>query len=186
MGSVPQQQAGAHPQEGGEALIIVGIDPGLTGAIAMISEQGRISLRPMPTLHVSKTKRMIDERAVCQMLEHRGHAIHHVFIEKVHAMPKQGVSSCFNFGCTWGVLRGICTALHLPYTLVTPQAWKKVMCKGINKSGDDTIIVCKRLWPDISLRATPRSKKDHDGLADALCIAEYGRRYLRGGEGSTQ
>jgi hypothetical protein len=162
-------------------LIIIGIDPGLSGAIAMISEDGRIHGRVMPVLQATKTKKMVDEHEVCHILEHRRAAVKHVFIEKVQAMKGQGVSSCFNFGCGWGILRGVCVGLHLPYTLVHPQTWKKVMCKGLPNTRDDSIIVAKRIWPGIMLKASPRSKKEHDGIADALCIAEYGRRCLKGG-----
>ena len=159
-------------------MIIVGIDPGLKGAIATLSN-GRPAVRIMPTLKMGKSKLTLDERLIFQILKRRAEAIEHVFIEKVSAMPGQGVTSCFNFGCGWGVLRGICVGLQLPYTLVHPTTWKRVMCKDMPKGSKDTsIIIAKRLWPDVNLRPTPRSRKDSDGLADALLIAEYGRRLL--------
>jgi len=164
-------------------MIIIGIDPGLDGALACLSNRPNVlsaQARPMPTLKSSKSKREIDEREVVQYLERRRDAIEHVFIEKVSAMPGQGVTSCFTFGCGWGIVRGICSALHLPYTLVHPATWKKAMCAGLSKGKDVSIIVAKRLWPDTDLRASSRCKTDHDGMADALCIAEYGRRILKG------
>jgi len=158
--------------------MIVGIDPGLSGALAYISDK-IIHVRPMPTLKSTKTKRMMDEQRICQFLEKRKGVIQHVFIEKISAMPGQGVTSMFNFGTGWGLLRGICVGLHLPYTLVHPITWKKVICRDMPKGKDVSILIAKRLWPNVSLHPTDRSKKDSDGMADALCIAEYGRRLLK-------
>ncbi len=159
--------------------MIIGIDPGLAGAIASIHSE-RVRIRPMPTLQSTKSKRQIDEHEVCRYLEHRSSAIRHVFIEKVNAMKGQGVSSMFNFGCGWGILRGICVGLHLPYTLVHPATWKKALCRDTGHGKEISIIVAKRLFPLVNLRASHRSKKDHDGMADALLIAEWGNRQLRG------
>jgi len=167
-------------EEAGSHLIIIGIDPGLDGAIAAIFGS-HVGVRVMPTLQSSKSKRMIDEREVVRYLERRQDSIGHVFIERVGAMPGQGVTSCFTFGCGWGIIRGICAALHLPYTLVHPVTWKKVVCRDMSQGKDAAIIVAKRLWPDVSLRRSDRSKKDHDGMADALCIAEWGRRAWKEG-----
>ena len=163
--------------------LTIGIDPGLSGAIASIHDRGLVYVRSMPTLKATKTKETLDEQRICQFLEVRKNSIKHVFIEKVSAMPGQGVTSMFRFGTGWGILRGICTGLHLPYTLVHPTTWKKVICRDMPKGSKDvSIIVAKRIWPDISLLPTPRSRKDSNGMADALCIAEYGRRTLAGRE----
>jgi len=159
-------------------MMIIGIDPGMKGAIAFRRGRG-VTVRPLPVLRVTKNKRAVDEVTVRQILEHRRSAIQHVYIEKVQSMPGQGIASAFNFGAGWGLLRGICVGLHLPYTLVHPTTWKRVMCKDMPKGTKDVaILVAKRLFPDVSLKRTARSTKDDDGLADALCIAEYGRRQL--------
>lgn len=161
--------------------MIVGIDPGLDGAIAFLLDSGSPTrVQPMPTLKETKTKRGLDEQMIVQLLDHRKEAITLVVIEKAQSMPHQGVSSCFNYGAGWGLLRGICAGLRLSYTLVHPTTWKKTMCKDAGKGKDASIIVAKRLWPTINLLPTPRSRKDHDGMADALLIAEYGRRSLGG------
>lgn len=158
-------------------MIVVGIDPGLKGAIAFLKgKKARVHI--MPTLKMTKSKLTIDENRVRDMLEK--YKVGHVFIEKAQAMPKQGGVSMFNYGTGWGILRGICVGLHLPYTLLHPRTWKKVMCHDMPKSKEASIIAAKRLWPNISLLPTPRSKKDSDGMADALCMAEYGRRLLQG------
>lgn len=157
-------------------MIIAGIDPGKTGAIAFIKGR-KIKAFPTPTLKISKTKSEIDGRAVFELL--KKYKTDHVFIEKVHSMPKQGVSSTFVFGMGYGMMRGICVGLELPYTLVTPQAWKKEMCAGMPKGKDISIIVSKRIWPKINLLPTKRCRKESDGMADAALIAEYGRRQLK-------
>jgi len=160
-------------------MIIVGIDPGLKGAIAFIGKK-KVKVIPVPTLKMTKTKNMLDENGIRDYLYNYKTKIEHVFIEKAQAMPKQGGVSMFNYGTGWGILRGICCGLFLPYTLVHPKTWKKVICKDTPKSKEASIIVAKRLWPKINLLPTPRSKKDSDGLADAMCIGEYGRRLLAG------
>ena len=173
-------------------MIIVGIDPGLSGAIAFIKGK-KVKIYPIPTFKLTKSKKTFDENKIRNYL--KKYKVDHVFIEKVSAMPimggkqcpvcrrkpSQGVTSSFNFGAGWGLLRGICVGLSLPYTLVTPQAWKKVMCAGMAKGSKDvSIIVAKRIWPKINLLPTSRCRKDSDGMADAVCIAEYGRRLLLG------
>lgn len=97
-------------------------------------------------------------------------------LERVGAMPKQGVTSMFKFGENYGFIQGLLTAYGIPYELVTPQRWKKEF--GITGDKNSSIAVCKRLFPDVSLRRTERCKKDHDGMAEALLMAEYARRRL--------
>jgi len=158
-------------------MIIVGLDPGLKGAVAFVKgEKARVHI--MPTLKMTKSKNAIDEQKVREILEKW--KVGHVFIEKSQAMPKQGGVSMFNYGTGYGLLRGICVGLRLPYTLVHPRTWKKVICKDMPKSKEASIIAAKRLWPEINLLPTTRSRKESDGMADALCIAEYGRRLLMG------
>ena len=96
-------------------------------------------------------------------------------LEKVNAMPGQGVVSMFNFGQNYGFIQGVLKAHEIPYELVTPQKWKKEFSCTSDKN--TSIEVCKRLFPNVSLKATDRCKKDHDGIAEALLIAEYGRRH---------
>jgi len=155
-------------------MIVAGIDPGLKGAIGLVQDK-KAKVFPMPTLKLTKSKKTIDEQALREYFVK--YKVKHVYIEKVSARPGQGVTSMFNFGAGWGLVRGILVGLQIPYTLVAPQTWKKVMCKDMPKSKDSTIIVAKRLWPKLNLKPTPRSKES-DGMADAVCIAEYGRREL--------
>lgn len=162
-------------------MIVIGIDPGLKGAVASISTSGQvIRVFRMPIIKVGK-KNVIDANLLCNFFEKRAKAIRHIFIERVHSMPGQGVASCFTFGMGYGILQGLCAGLHLPHTLVLPTTWKKVMCRDVPKGKGASILVAKRMWPDVNLLPTPKSKKDDHGIADALCIAEYGRRTIIGG-----
>jgi crossover junction endodeoxyribonuclease RuvC len=97
-----------------------------------------------------------------------------VVIEKVGAMPKQGVASVFTFGYGFGVWIGALAALEIPYQLVTPQAWKKLLMAGEPKEKDASRVVARRMWPSQTEESLSR-KKDH-GRADAALLAEYGRR----------
>jgi len=160
-------------------MIVAGIDPGLKGAIGLVQDK-KAKVFPMPTLKLTKSKKTIDEQALREYFVK--YKVKHVYIEKVSARPGQGVTSMFNFGAGWGLIRGICVGLGLSYTLVHPKTWKKVICKDMPSSKDVSIIIAKRIWPNVSLLPTERSKKDSDGMADALCIAEYGRRTLIGND----
>ena len=97
-------------------------------------------------------------------------------LENVHAMPKQGVSSTFNFGMNFGFIQGVLKAYGIPYELVTPQKWKKEFSCTSDKN--TSIEVCKRLFPNVNLKATDRCKKDHDGMAEALLLACYAKRHM--------
>ena len=160
-------------------MIYIGIDPGKNGGIAVIGYENK----------QEKNKRKIDvyvyqddiliklvkdfayfrnvlkEESIC-------------YLEQVHAMPKQGVSSTFNFGMNFGFIQGVLKAYEIPYELVTPQKWKKEFSCTSDKN--TSIEVCKRLFPNVNLKATDRCRKDHDGMAEALLIAEYGRRHYNG------
>jgi crossover junction endodeoxyribonuclease RuvC len=99
-----------------------------------------------------------------------------VFLEKVSAMKGQGVTSMFSFGTNYGTWLGIIAAFHFPYTLVTPQAWKKAMMEGMDKSNDDGDRQrALQLFPEMGVHL---ARKKDDGRADALLICEYGRRQL--------
>ena len=91
-------------------------------------------------------------------------------------MPGQGVVSMFTFGTGWGRIMGVLDALRIPYELVRPQKWKKAF--SVTSDKNSSIAVCKRLFPDVSLKRTERCVKDDDGMAEALLMAEYARRKL--------
>jgi len=154
--------------------VIVGIDPGQSGGIAYIHESGAASFAyPMPV-----AGKEIDGHTIAALLREWQPSV--VYVEKVHSMPKQGVASTFKFGMGYGVIIGICDALGLPYRLVTPQAWKRQVLAGTTKDKDAAISFVRRAYPHVNL--TPGAKrKPHDGMADALCIAEFGRYLMAKG-----
>jgi crossover junction endodeoxyribonuclease RuvC len=154
-------------------MIFIGIDPGKTGGIAVLGTGITTTTFPIPLVGDE-----IDLRRIYEKLHYyRLHSYEvDVYIEKVGAMPKQGVTSMFSFGFTTGALHGIIASLGFPRFLVTPQAWKKEILVGTDKDKNAAIEFCRRAFPNVSLLATERSKVCHNGMADALCIAEYGRR----------
>jgi crossover junction endodeoxyribonuclease RuvC len=101
-----------------------------------------------------------------------------IVIEKVASRPGQGVTSMFTFGMGYGAVLGIAAALSVPVELVTPQRWKGIVLHGTAKDKSSAIAFCRRVFPGVPL-VLPRCKVAHDGLADSLCLLEYGRRSLR-------
>ena len=99
----------------------------------------------------------------------------HAAVELVHSMPKQGVASTFTFGKGCGEVLGVLTALEAVIHEPTPQAWKKVMMAGTDKSKDAAIQVAENLFPEIQL--IPKGcRVPNDGMAEALLLAEWCRR----------
>lgn len=168
-------------------IAYIGIDPGLDGAVAIINstvpveDPTRIQLYHTPTTKIKKGKgerSIYLDNSMANILEHL-YCINnscHVFLEKVNAMPKQGVVSMFSFGMGYGMWKGIIAAYHLPCTLVTPQAWKKEMMPGMDRSDKKSSLVrAQQLFPKISDQLI---KTSDIGKAEALLICEYGRRTL--------
>ena len=159
----------------------VGIDPGLGGAVAILREweEGlpRAAVWDTPTAVVGSGKKVKNVHAPAGMVELlRSVGECFVVMENVHSMPKQGVSSSFNFGRGFGTWEGIIAALGLPYELVTPQLWKKVMMEGMGKEKDASRIRAMQLFPELSELL---KLKKHHGRADALLIASFGGRLHR-------
>ena len=157
---------------------VIGIDPGLSGGIAVIRNPNQVDAIPIPAtegdLDVYKIWNWVGYRASPYSPVEEWNAI--AYIEAVHAMPGQGVSSVFKFGYVTGILHGVIRAMKIPLKLVTPQAWKKEILAGTAKDKQAAIDYCLRVYPNVKLIATDRSRTYHSGMADALCIAEYGYR----------
>lgn len=150
-------------------MIYIGIDPGKRGALAYMLERessGGYIVNVVPMEQVLPTLRMIAKT---------GHPTR-CCLEKVHAMPKQGVSSTFSFGAAFGWLKGAMDALGISYQEIPPEKWKKEF--GLNTDKQKSIAVCRQLFPEADLRPTERSRVDNDGMAEALLMAEYARRKL--------
>ena len=144
----------------------IGIDPGKKGAIAWL-ENGCQAVWP----YSNEMLVQICKEAM-EAIEHEQKVI--VCVEKVGAMPGQGVTSMFSFGKSAGFIEGVLQAYSIPYQLVPPQTWKREFSLGHSK--EDSITVCKRLFPGVNLLPTERCKKESDGMAEALLMAEYARR----------
>lgn len=142
-------------------MTFCGIDPGRGGAIAVIREDGSIA---------TSVFNESAYRSVILSLAYNSLAI----VEDVHAMPKQGVTSMFNFGYNKGWIMGALFSCGVSAQLVSPQKWKRAF--GLDNDKQKSIACASRLFPDANLFATPRCKKPHDGICEALLMAEYGRR----------
>ena len=153
---------------------VIGIDIGFKGAIALI-DNGHINIIPMPVNKGNKTYLNLP-----QITDYIfGVNPDLIVIEKVSAMPKQGVVSVFRFGEQFGMIQGICCTLYSPgCLLVRPQEWKKKILEGYPK-GDKSASIkyVQEKYPYVSLLPTERSRKPSDGMADAICIAEWGLKY---------
>ena len=159
-------------------MAYIGIDPGFSGGIAAIENDGETHTAPMPVTGSGKDRAIDVETIHGWILDVGKPEI--VVVEKVHAMPKQGVASTFSFGKGYGMVLGMLACAGIPHALVTPQAWKKAIMAGVGaKDKAAAIQWCGQFYPQANLLATTRSRVPHDGIADALCMAEYGRR-LRG------
>ena len=153
-------------------MIAIGVDPGLEGGFAALTPDGLV-LRVMPTAPAGK-KRVLDERQIVQWLLQFPANRTRVFIESVASRPGQSVVAMFSFGAGWGLVRGICAGLGLPYELVRPQEWQGEMLKGQPKGSE--YLVASRLWPNADWLAAGRFRTPHSGLVDSALIAEHGRR----------
>ena len=147
-------------------MVYIGIDPGKKGGVATISEDG------------VKVYQWDDQRFIEDMRQHANWLDKCVAaVEKVGAMPGQGVTSMFSFGQSYGFILGVLTAFGIPYQLVSPATWKREF--GLLKSQKQgSVDVCKRLFPGVSLLPTERCRKESDGMAESLLIAEYARRKM--------
>jgi len=161
-------------------MIFIGIDPGLDGAIAAVDANRTFAaVFDMPVLELKdgrKKKRTLDLRSLLKILtDLTAEEDCHAFIELVHSMPRQGVRSMFTMGEGYGALKMALTALRIPFEEITPQRWKKMLLYGTMKDKDASRSKAQQLFPSMSLSR----KKDH-GRADALLIAEFGRRQFLG------
>jgi len=149
----------------------LGIDPGKKGGIAHINGKRQITVQPMPSAF--------------DLSEYLGRVrVDHVCLEKSQAMPGQGVSSMFNYGEGYGMIQGLLIAKKIPFTLVTPQRWQKVMLAGVSKDKATkarALEAANRVFTKSSSfwLASSRSRKPHDGMIDSALIAEYCRRLIK-------
>ena len=158
--------------------VIVGIDPGLKGGLSILLLTDNGSLVPDSTRSISygldEYLRELNEIAITSC--NNGVL---VAIEQVHSMPKQGVASTFKFGEQFGILKGLCMGIGVKFITITPQEWKRGLGL-LHQDKDASIALAKKLFPGANLRPSARCRKDSDGMAESLLIAEYARRKLCG------
>lgn len=150
--------------------IWIGIDPGKKGGVAVIFRK-EVSVYPWD-----------DTEFVKKMDEMRGRANLGAepivaAVEKVGAMPGQGVTSMFSFGQSYGFILGVLTAFGIPYQLVPPRKWKAEYGL-LNTQKQASVDVAKRLFPNVNLLPTDRCRKESDGMSDSLLLCEYARRHF--------
>ena len=149
----------------------IGVDPGLQGALALLNDNLElIEVVDMPVMAMGKHKNQVNSAELGKLLSrwHSQKGAVTVYLEAVHSMPGQGVSACFNFGDSFGCIRGVCGALQIPIVLVTPQSWKK-RAGLLNKPKDYARTLAQQLYPSAEL-----GRKKDIGRADAILIARYG------------
>ena len=155
-------------------MLIISIDPGINGAICFF-ENGEVKdVLEMPTMaEGKKNKRQVNGRQMYNELSSRIKDYKtqniNVIVEQVSAMPGQGVTSMFNFGQSFGVIKGICAAMQLPIFFVRPMKWKKHF-ELINSQKDASRTKAIEMFPKIS---SILSKKKDSNKADAILIASF-------------
>ena len=153
---------------------IIGIDPGLSGGIAVLDDLKIFDIYDMPIMSEGKkNKSQLNSAQLVNIIKKNiiSNGDTFLIVEQVSAMPGQGVTSMFNFGQTFGSIKGICAALNLPIFFVRPAKWKKHF-DLINSSKDASRTKVIEMYPSISPRL---SKKKDVNKADAILIARYFR-----------
>ena len=151
---------------------IIGIDPGLSGAIAILDDIKIFDMFDMPIMSEGKkNKNQLNSAQLVNIIKKHilssGNTF--VIVEQVSAMPGQGVTSMFNFGQTFGAIKGVCAALDLPIFFVRPSRWKKYF-ELINSSKDSSRTKAIEMYPSISSHL---SKKKDVNKSDAILIARF-------------
>ena len=151
---------------------IIGIDPGLSGAIAVLENNKVLNMFDMPVMSEGKkNKRQLNSALLVSLINEnieKGEEIT-VVVEQVNAMPGQGVTSMFNFGQSFGILKGICSAMQLSVYFVRPAKWKKYF-NLINSEKDASRTRAIEIFPYYSSHL---SRKKDSNQADAILIASF-------------
>ena len=154
-------------------MLIIGIDPGISGSICFFEDGKILEVIEMPVMtEGKKNKKQVNGAQIynefLKRINEKDDQIR-VVIEQVSAMPGQGVTSMFNFGQSYGILKGICSAMQLPMFFVRPAKWKKYF-NLINSQKDASRTRAIEIFPYFS---TQLSKKKDSNKADAILIASF-------------
>jgi len=155
-------------------MLIIGIDPGISGSICFFEDRKILDVIEMPTMaEGKKNKKQVNGSQIFNEISKRIQKIENqnirVVIEQVSAMPGQGVTSMFNFGQSFGILKGICSAMQLPMYFVRPAKWKKYFGL-INSEKDASRTKAIEMYPYFSPQL---SRKKDSNKADAILIASF-------------
>ncbi len=155
-------------------MLIIGIDPGISGSICFFKDGVILDVIDMPTMtEGKKNKKQVNGSQIFNEISERIQSIDKkdikVIIEQVSAMPGQGVTSMFNFGQSFGILKGLCSAMQLPIYFVRPAKWKKYF-NLINSEKDASRTRAIEIFPYFSSNL---SKKKDSNKADAILIASF-------------
>ncbi|MGL3827254.1 crossover junction endodeoxyribonuclease [Candidatus Pelagibacter communis] len=155
-------------------MLIIGIDPGISGSICFLIDGRILDVVEMPTMtEGKKNKKQVNGSQIYNEIKDRTEKIDKndikVVIEQVSAMPGQGVTSMFNFGQSFGILKGICSAMQLPMYFVRPAKWKKYF-NLINSEKDASRTKAIEIFPYFSSNL---AKKKDSNKADAILIASF-------------
>ena len=155
-------------------MLIIGIDPGISGSICFLDDGKILDVIEMPIMtDGKKNKKQVNGSQVYNEISKRIKQFEknqiRVVIEHVSAMPGQGVTSMFNFGQSFGILKGICTAMQLPMYFVRPTKWKKYF-NLLNSEKDASRTRAIEIFPYFSSQL---SRKKDSNKADAILIASF-------------
>ena len=155
-------------------MLVIGIDPGISGSICFFQDGKIIDVVEMPTMtDGKKNKKQVNGSQIFNEISERIRNLDKkeikVIIEQVSAMPGQGVTSMFNFGQSFGILKGICSAMQLPMYFVRPAKWKKYF-NLINSEKDASRTRAIEIFPYFSGEL---SRKKDSNKADAILIASF-------------
>ena len=155
-------------------MLIIGIDPGISGSICFLDNGKILDVIEMPIMtDGKKNKKQVNGSQIFNEISLRIKTYEKknikVVVEQVSAMPGQGVTSMFNFGQSFGILKGICSAMQLPIYFVRPAKWKKYF-NLINSEKDASRTRAIEIFPYFSSNL---SKKKDSNKADAILIASY-------------
>ncbi len=159
------------------AEFIIGIDVGLSGGLAVLGSKAEVV--PTPTLAATKTRRAYDVPGMVNLLRGYGATDVLAFLERVPVNPGPGILRLASLMEGFGLWKGILSTVRMPFVLVSAHEWQKVLLKGYptndyKERKSSSVLAAKQLYPTVNL-VLDGCKKPHDGMADALLIATYGR-----------
>jgi crossover junction endodeoxyribonuclease RuvC len=158
-------------------MLIVGVDPGLSGAIAFLHDGELVNCEDLPTVEVAhgdKTRKEISPALLHDRLINTDIKINHAMVEHVWSSPGMGVTSSFRFGQSFGCIMAVLACAGITTYLVRPAEWKRAF--GLNKDKAVSREMAIRLWPD---QAHYFARAKDDGRAEASLLAEFSRRQCK-------